>query len=245
MNTLRAELRKASTLRAVWAGLAVTFLGSIAVTVLNAKHGGSTPFETAFGSMPVGTVGSVVIGVVAFSSEYTTNSADAGGGRQITTTLTMTPQRIRILLAKMLTIALLAVGSAVITLPTTIGIANLVVDSDAPEVGLGDAVTRCLGGTLYWMLMALLAFAATVVLRNGVIPLIAMIVNSSLVSVSFLLTKLTSLAFYLPDIAGLGLFRGVARVEGGLDAVPGGLVMAGWALLFCAVAGFVFTRRDA
>lgn len=35
-STLSAELRKAATLPAVWAGVAVTVLGSIALTMINA-----------------------------------------------------------------------------------------------------------------------------------------------------------------------------------------------------------------
>ncbi|MFB6718664.1 hypothetical protein ACFCV3_00800 [Kribbella sp. NPDC056345] len=240
MNALRAELRKASTLPAVWAGLAVTLFGSVAITVLNAGHATGSSFDTAYASMPFGTVGAVVIGVVAFSSEYTANNADAGGGRQITTTLTVTAGRVRVLVAKGVTIVLLVVASAVVTLPVAIAVARVVTGSPVDFM-----LTRSLGGTLYWVLSALLGFAITVIIRNGVVPLIVLIVNSSLVSVSFLLSKLTPLAHYLPDLAGRRLFAGVRTVEGGLDAVPGGLVMTGWAVLFCIVAGFVFTRRDA
>ncbi len=243
MNAVRAELRKASTLPAVWAGLAVTLFGSVAITMLNAGHATGSAFDTAFASMPLGTVGAVVIGVVAFSSEYTANNADAGGGRQITTTLSVTPRRTQLLLAKVITIVLLIVGSAVVTLPVTVGIAHLLIDSAGTPIG--DALGRSLGGTLYWTLSGLLGFAVTVMIRNGVIPLIVLIMNSSLVSVSLLLSKLTPLAHYLPDLAGRRLFGGVRTVEGGLSAVPGGLVMTGWAVVFCIAAGVVFARRDA
>ncbi|MFK4086453.1 hypothetical protein ACI2LF_20245 [Kribbella sp. NPDC020789] len=240
MNALRAELRKVSTLPAVWAGLALTLFGSIGITLLETSRDSASAFSTAIGSMPVGTIGAVVVGVVAFSSEYTANNADAGGGRQIITTLTVTAGRVRLLIAKITTIVLLVVASAVVTLPTTIGIAWAVTGRP-----LGFELTPCVGGTVYWVLSGLLGFAITVMIRNGVVPLIVLIVNSSLVSVSYLLTKLTSLAFWLPDLAGRRLFGGVRTVDGGLDAVPGGLVMAGWAVLFCVAAGFVFTRRDA
>ena len=93
--------------------------------------------------------------------------------------------------------------------------------------------------------MGLIAFAITVVTRSGIVPLIVLIVNSSLVSVSLLLTRLTPLAHWLPDLAGRRLFGGVSTVEGGLDAVPGGLVMSAWTLALLLVAGFVFARRDA
>jgi hypothetical protein len=257
MRLLYAELRKAATLPAVWIGLAVALLGSIAVTVLNSLAVGraladgrtgavsfTSPFDTAFAIMPLGTVGAVVIGVVVFSSEYTANNADAGGGRQVLTTLIATPQRLPVLCAKAGTMLLFVLGIAAVTMPITAGVAHVIIDR--PEtVGLGEAVLRCLGGTLYWELSGLMAFAITVLLRNGIIPLIVLILNSSVVSVSFLLTKLTALAFWLPDIAGRRLFGDVPTVDGGPGAVPGGIAMTLWALALCGVAGLVFARRDA
>jgi hypothetical protein len=222
MNAVKAELSKAIALPAVWAGLALTVLGCTALEVLTAGRGEATGTE----SLPLGTVGAVVIGVVAISSEYTTNSADAGGGRQITTTLTTIPSRARVLLAKANTITLLIVLSAVLTMPISIGIAR-------PSGSASEVLTSCLGATLYWVFSGLLGFAVAVILRNGVVPLI------------LLLTKITPLAHWLPDLAGRRLFGGVRTVDGGLDAVPGGFVMAGWAVLLCLLAGFVFARRDA
>jgi ABC-2 type transport system permease protein len=258
MKLLVAELRKASTLRAVWVGLAVTLVGTVGVTLLNAQQIRSalaagrgaqraftSPLETAFAIMPLGTVGAVVIGVVLFSSEYTTNSTDSGGSRQIITSLVATPQRVRLLAAKAITVVLFVLAMAAVTLPLAIGIAKAMIGDAAPEtVGLTEAVSRCLGGTVYWVLSGLIGLAVTVMIRNGLVPLIVMIVNSSVVSVSLLLSKLTPLAQWLPDLAGRRLF-GPNQIEGGLSAVPGGSVMAGWTLAFCAAAAVVFTRRDA
>ncbi|MGW6275865.1 hypothetical protein [Kribbella sp. NPDC055071] len=167
MKLLVAELRKAATLRAVRVGLGVTLVGTIGVTLLNAvqirsaldagratQRGFTSPLETAFAIMPLATVGAVVIGVVLFSSEYTTNSTDAGGaingGRQIITSLVATPQRVRLLVAKAITVVLFVLAIAVVTLPLAIGIARAVIGDAASEtVGLPEALSRCLGGTLY------------------------------------------------------------------------------------------------
>ena len=95
--------------------------------------------------------------------------------------------------------------------------------------------------------MGLIAFAITVLARSGIIPLIILIANSSVVSVSLLLTNLTPAAHWLPDMAGRNLFGFPADsvVPGGLDPTPGAIVMAGWALALLIVAGIVFRRRDA
>ncbi len=258
-DTLLAELRKTVTLPAAWAGIAVVFLGSVALTLLNAwttraaiasgrldTIADTSGFETAFAAMPLGTVGAVVIGVVAIGSEYTANSTDAGGGRQITATLAAMPRRAGLLAAKALVVALGIVLVAVTTMPVTVAVARLIIGAAGPEtVSFGEAVVRCLGGALYWTLMGLLAFAITVLTRSGVVPIIVLVLNSSVVSFSLLLTHLTPLAHWLPDMAGRRLFDGPYTVEGGLDAVPGALVMGGWTVVLLAIAGVVFARRDA
>lgn len=258
-STLSAELRKAATLPAVWAGVAVTVLGSIALTLINASTtrnavesgrpqlvADTSPFEAAFAMMPLGTVGAVVIGVVLIGSEYTSNSAEAGGGRQITATLAAMPRRVNVLAAKALTLVLAVLGTAAVALPASVAIAHAIIgDAGIDTVTLDDAVRRGLGGTLYWVLMGVIAFAITVMTRSAAIPLLVLVVNSSLVSIPLLLTNLTPLAHWLPDLAGRRLFDGPYTIDGGLDALPGAIVMGTWALLLLAIATVLFARRDA
>jgi ABC-type transport system involved in multi-copper enzyme maturation permease subunit len=258
-NTLLAELRKTATLPASWVAVAVSLLGSVGITVLNAvatrtalDSGASqsrafvSVFETGYAAVPLGTVGAVVIGVVAMSSEYAPNSAEAGSGRQITATLTASPRRGVLLVAKALTVVLLVAVTAAVTIPASVGVARLIIGGDAPEsVALDDALARSLGAALYWTLTGLIALAITVLARSGIIPLVILVANSSLVSFSLLLTTVTPLAHWLPDMAGRRLFGGLSTVEGGLDTGPGAVVMATWTLGLLAAAGLVFSRRDA
>ena len=259
-NVLGAELRKAALLPAVWAAVLAAFAGSVLIALLNSfsartaiasgrseQLGLTSPFELGYAAIPlVGTVGAVVLGVVVIGSEYTANSADAGGGRQITATLAAAPHRVRLLSAKALTVAAAVVATAAAAIPTSVGVARLVMGGTAPEtVSAEEALHRFLGAALYWTLMGLIAFAVTVLTRSGTIPLIVLTVNSSLVSFSLLLTRLTPLAHWLPDTAGRRLFGEWAAVEGGLDTGPGALVMAAWTLGMLVVAAAVFSRRDA
>ncbi|MFY7064637.1 ABC transporter permease [Nocardiopsis changdeensis] len=252
VGILGAELRKAASLPATGVAVLVALLGSALITLLNAlsarsgTEGLTSPFEVGYAAVPLGTVGAVVLGVVVVSSEYTSNSPDAGGGRQITATLAAVPSRVRLLLAKALTVVLAVAATAAVTIPASVGVARLVIGGDAAEtVTPEEMLHRFLGATLYWVLTGLIAFAITVLTRSGVVPLIVLIVNSSLVSFSLLLTRLTPLAHWLPDMAGRRLFGGLGTVEGGLDAVPGALVMAAWTLGLLVVAAAVFSRRDA
>ncbi|WP_200955869.1 ABC transporter permease [Oerskovia sp. Root918] len=258
-NVFVAELQKMLALPGVWTGAAVAVLGTAALTLLNAvgvrdalvagrpeDTGYGSAFDTAFAAMPIGTVGAVVIGVIAVSSEYTANSPDAGGGRQIGTTLVAVPRRASVLVAKVTAVVLLVIATAVVAVPASVALAEVIIaDAATATVPLDEAVRRCLGAALYWTLTALLALAVTVFTRSGVVPLLVLVVNSSLVSVSLLLTMLTPLAHWLPDMAGRRLFGDVDTVAGGLSPGPGALVMAAWALALLAVAGTVFSRRDA
>ncbi|MEE6281748.1 ABC transporter permease [Georgenia sunbinii] len=256
-TTLAAELRKAVSLPAVWAGLAVALLGSTALTLLNAvttrsaidagalhRVADTSPVETAFAAMPLGTVGAVIVGVVVVSSEYVTS--DDGGGRQIAATLAAVPRRAVVLAAKALTVAVLVLAVAAATIPVTVAVAvGIIGEGGVETVTVAEAATRGLGGALYWSLTGLIACAITVLTRSGTVPLLVLVVNSSLVSVSLLLTNVTELAHWLPDMAGRRLFGGDFTVDGGLDAVPGGLVMAGWTMALLVAAAVVFRRRDA
>jgi hypothetical protein len=259
MNAIAAELRKTATLPATFAALAVALLGPVLITLINAvavRHAlvaGRTdlvaytsPVEAAFSAVPLGTVGAVILGVVAISSEYTSNSRDAGGGRQITATLTAAPRRARVLAAKAVAVLLLVAAVAATAIPASLALAYAVIGDAAPAATTReDVVPRALGAALYWALTGLIALSVTVVTRSGVVPLIVLIANSSLVSVSLLLSNLTPLARYLPDLAGIRLFARDSALDDALDPLAGGLVMAAWTIGALAVAGAVLHRRDA
>ncbi|EID52340.1 ABC transporter permease [Saccharomonospora xinjiangensis] len=259
-RVLSAELRKTAALPAALVAVGVVVVGSIAITVLNSfsvrnaiRSGRSeliastSPVEVVFSVVPIGTVGAVVLGVVAVSSEYTANSSDAGGGRQITATLAATPRRLAVLAAKAHSVVLIVFATAVVTIPACLAVAHLVVGEAAPAADdLAEMVARSVGAALYWTLTGLIAVAVTVLTRNGIVPLVVLVANSSLLSVSLLLSNLIPLARYLPDLAGIRLFaRDSIALDHPLDPLTGGLVMAAWAMGALVVSAVVFTRRDA
>lgn len=260
-NALGAELRKTATLPAALAAFAVAVLGLVSVATLNAFSvrnavaagrpelvAYTSPVEAVLAAVPLGTVGAVILGVVAISSEYTVNRSDAGGGRQVTATLTAVPWRAGVLALKALTVVLLVAVAAAVAIPAALAVAHAVIGDAAPATTDPDGpLTRSLGAGLYWALTALIALAITVLTRSGIIPLIVLIANSSLVSVSLLLSHVTPLARYLPDLAGSRLFASgsLAALDEPLDPLTGGLVMAGWAAGLLTIAAAVFARRDA
>lgn len=249
MSVIGAELRKAVTLPAIWLGIAGMVAGTLVLTVLNAMTvkkaaagTSSSPFEAAYAIAPLGTVTAVIIGVLVVSSEYVAGTAEAGSGKQILATLCAIPGRAKLLIAKVATVSVVVLLASAVTLPANVAVARMVIGNGHETVTVMQALNRCLGAVIYWVLTALMAAAITVVARNGVIPLLVLIVNSGLVSVSYLLTKVTGLAHWLPDMAGRRLFGDLS--EGGLDAARGGIVMAAWTLGFLLVAGYVLAKRD-
>jgi hypothetical protein len=104
---------------------------------------------------------------------------------------------------------------------------------------------RVVAAVLYWTLIGLLAYAITLIARNGIITLTVLVVNSAVVSFSYLLTKVTPLAAYLPDIVGAHLFLRGIDVPVRITPVTAGLVMTAWVAGLLVVAGYLFHRRDA
>jgi hypothetical protein len=259
MHLVRSELRKTLTLPATAVALAIATIGPIALAVLNAFHvrdaltsgrtdsvGYTNAAEAALSVVPLGTAGAMVLGVVAISSEYTANSTDAGGGRQISTTLMATPRRWTLLAAKATVVVALVVLAALVSLSISL-VAAVAIVGDAAQPNADEPIGRFLGAGLYWALAALMALAITVLTRSGLVPLIVLITNGTVVSVSFLLWKVAPLARYLPDLAGTRLFAGESftAVDDALPPVTGGLVMTAWAVALLLLAGVVLNRRDA
>lgn len=249
-----AELRKAASLPATLAGCGVMLLSMLALTVLNAisargDDAADSAFDVAFYGAPLGVVGAVVIAVMIVSSEYTANSPDAGGGRQISTTLIATGSRTRLLVAKAVTMVVFVVPAAAISIGACLGVATVLLgDAAGASVGIDEGLRRAGAVIAYWLLISLMALAVTVVTRSGVIPLVFFIVNSAVLPPSFLLSRITDLAFWLPDTSGFRLLSygiGQSIDDAQLAMVPGTLVMTAWALALLTVAGLVLNRRDA
>lgn len=253
LNTIRAELSKILALPGTWIATAIAVVIPLGIAAINGPSHRDNPstgriaasaVDGGFQETTMGLIGVIVLGVIIISSEYTANGNDVGGGRQITTSLTATPGRGGLLAAKALVLAgLVAVLAAIVIPATFLATRTLLGEAAAPLDA--DTGQRMLGAILYWVLTALMAFGITVLTRSGIIPLIVLILNTSVVSVTYLLTKATPLAGLLPDVAGLQMFIREYPAADMLAPVPGGLVMAAWTAGILTVAWFRFTRRDA
>ncbi|RSM91779.1 ABC transporter permease [Kibdelosporangium aridum] len=241
MNALRGELSKLRSLPSTWTAVAVGLAVPTAIAVLNSsslKNAGRTSGDVGYQELAFGVVGAIILGVVVASSEYVTEGEDSAAGRQIMMSLTVVPSRTRLLAAKIAALTIATTILAAIASTSTLLSVHVI-------LGYGVEIPRVLGIIVYWVLTSMLAFGITVLARNGIIPLAVLILNTSVVSVTFLLTKLTPLAAYFPDLAGARMFVGEMAVPVQLSPVVGGLVMAGWVVAVLLAGLVIFARRDA
>ncbi|MDQ0169349.1 ABC transporter permease [Paenibacillus tundrae] len=246
MRAFNAEMSKLFSLPSIWLAC---FIGAFAPAIfagldsLAQKEdiiaGVNTRLaEVGYIGLGFGVQGVIILGVLAVSSEYYTESSESGGGRQIETSLSVVPSRLYFLLAKAGAVTLIGVLLCVIAIVIIMLSTQLILGEYAPAFEW----SRLIGAVCYWVLTALIAFGLTLITRNSMIPLAVLMINSSIVSFSILLAKVTTLAVYLPDRAGIDMFMSMSdRFH---TPFTGGLVMFTWVVVLMIVAAIVFHRRD-
>jgi hypothetical protein len=249
VSVVRAELRKLLGLPTAWVGLVLGTLLTPIIMLLNAPYtrraiaDGTITDTSDLGlrNLGIALVGPMILGVVVVSSEYTSTGEDSPGARQLTATLAAVPDRLRLLAAKTTALILVVAAQATAAAAATLTLTQVLYGEHAPAPDLA----RAAAAILYWVLTALLAYAITLITRNGIVPLTLLIINSTVVSVSYLLTKVTDVAAYLPDIVGAQMFIRDADFPVKLAPVTAGLVMSAWIAALLGVGAVLFHRRDA
>ena len=253
MRIFKAELFKLISLPTIWLALALGLLvpaavGAItSVTALDGITGGTETgvgVDAGYQELAFGVMGVIILGVAAVSSEYFTESEESGGGRQITASLTAIPSRLGFLLAKAAAVALVSMLLAAAACAVTMTVLRIILGEYFTVPGAGD-LPRLAGVICYWVLTALLAFGLTVLTRQSVIPLAVLITNTSVVTVTYLLTRITPLANYFPDMAGIRMFiHQVPDTNVEISPLAGGMVMTAWAAALLLASAVAFLRRD-
>ncbi len=255
VNLARSELHKLLSLPSfpiaalvnVGATAAIAALNGHAVAVALAS-GDSSSFspdylpDAGFTELSLGAVGAIVVGVACGAGEYRTRRDQTDDGRPVTATLLACPQRLRLVVAKLAALATAVLALAAAGVPVTLAASRWTL---GPSADTSAPWGRAAGVALYWVLTATIAFAVALVAHNGLWPLAVLIANSSVVSVSYLLAKLTPAAVYLPDLAGTRLFLHPIPDLPTLHPLAAAAVMTGWAAALAAGAAAVFARRDA
>ncbi|WP_339816291.1 ABC transporter permease [Paenibacillus sp. FSL R7-0216] len=246
MRAFNAELSKLFSLPGIWLSLLIGAFAPALIAALDSMAqraeiiaGISTRLsEVGYIGFALGVQGVIILGVLAVSSEYSIESSESGGGQQITTSLTVVSSRLHLLLAKAGAVIVVSILLCILAIMTTISATYLVLGEYTPAFEW----SKLFGAVCYWVFTALLAFGITVLTKNGTIPLAVLIINTSFVSFSFLLSKVTKLALYLPDRVGIEMF--MFTNDQFLPPFMGGLAMFAWVVVLFITATIVFNRRD-
>lgn len=244
MRALNAELSKLISLPSVWLAFAAGLIVPNVIAVISLLNGSNAAdMDTGFAELSVGVLGAIVLGGIAIGSEYVTEGEESAGGRQITISLIAIPSRIRLLMAK---IGAMAIITAILAIFAIVSVFTTIYFINGSEIWTfhEGMLSRMVGVVVYWVLMALFTFGLTALTRNAIIPIGVMVINSSAVTVTFLLTRMTPLATYLPDMAGQKMY--MLGTDTGMELTPiaGGAVMGAWVFVLLIIAGFTFLRRD-
>ncbi len=243
MRTFKSELSKLFTLPGIWLAFPIGVLFPVFIAAMDSMTekediiaGVSTRLSEVGYVGLIAVPGVIILGVLAVSSEYLTESSESGGGQQITTSLTVVSSRLHFLLAKAGAVTVVSILLSIVAIIATMSATHFILGDYTPTFEWANL----LGVVCYWTLTALLAFGITVLTKNGIIPLTVLILNSSFVSVSFLLSRVTKLAYYLPDRAGMDMFMN----DEFHSPLTGGLIMFAWVAVLFIISAIVFHRRD-
>jgi hypothetical protein len=199
------------------------------------------PVSVSLSGIFLGQMAIIVLGGLVISSEYST------GG--IRTTLTAVPQRLRLLFAKALVLAVMAFAAGVVTMFPSFWLGQRVLaTADAGiEVTLGDphVLRAVLGSALYVAACGLLGFALGALLRHtaGAITVAIGIVFVLPIVANFLPGKWGDNVGKVLNAGGA--ISNTRHVAGQLDPWTGYAVFSLWWIVLLAVAAVLMRRRDA
>lgn len=246
-NLIRSESTKFFTAPSTWIITAVTILGTWPQAWSNAVaytlpaddprlFGDPVPpAYQGFSLEGFGYVFVVVLGALWAASEY-------GDTRQISTTLTATPRRGRVITVKMALLALTTALIAVFSMGGAVMITHAATGDGLDPIRLTPEIWSLVAGlALAWTLTGLIAFALGLLARTAVVPLIVLL--PLVVGLGSFLAGIWNPARYFPVVSGSAVYAPPGA--GVLSPALGGLVHGAWALVLVLVAGVVFARRDA
>ena len=205
-----------------------------------------TAFTTPFLALVFG-----VLGVFAISSEYSSG--------MILSTLAAVPKRTPVFVAKGLVLALISGVTALVLMAGGAGIAVLLAPQTAAQLGSLTVISGMLGGVAYLVLISLLAFGVSGLLRStaGGISVITGLIFVLPIALQMLaLTNwdwVPAVAPYLPSSLGSTLSFGISSDSPMTQGMPAEgptfwvalLAMVLWAAVAVIPAAIAFKRRDA
>jgi hypothetical protein len=250
IDVIASEWLKIRTVQSTWWALAATFVFTVAFGALLTWGVASTTdlqeigsidaLSTSLAGMLFGELALVVFGVLFITAEYST------GG--IRATLVSVPSRIRVMVAKTVVTAVVALVVSTMTVFVSFFIGQALLAGEGLSVGLGDTnvLRAVVGSALYLTCVALFSLGIGLVVRSS---------GGGITAAIAALIILPSLSGLLPGQWGqnIGKFittnagRQVTLVEtsaGSLGPWVGYAVFLGWAAALLVVGTILLRRRD-
>lgn len=254
-DTVRSEWTKLRTLRSTLVGLAIAALFVIGLSALGSfliaaneaseiRRGSlPTPLQTIQGGWELGLLAFMVLGVLAISNEYSSTL--------IGVTLLATPQRPRVLMAKVIVFAstMLVVAEVMSFINFFVGHAIISAYPAYPNVWLtdNDVLRVVIGMGIYVTLIGLLGLGAGALLRHTAAAIVAC------VGFIFILPGILSalpdswsnpIGEYWPTEAGRRLIV-LSHPANTLTAWWGTADLALFIVVLLVIAGYALVERDA
>jgi ABC-2 type transport system permease protein len=247
LDVVRGEWTKLWSVRSTaWAllGTAVAMVGLAGVFPATGATAPSDPIAYGLSGFFQAQLGAAVFGVLAITSEYSSGSIRA--------TLTATPQRLTVLSAKTIVVAVTATAVGIASAFVAFFVAAQVFASKGISVELTDpgALRAVIGAGLYLAVLAVLALALGVVFRSSV-GTIAVVVVLMLVlpgiATALPASWQDAVVAYMPAEAGQAIIGHTRFAPTGshlLAPWTGFAILCAYTLVALAAAAITLARRD-
>jgi ABC-2 type transport system permease protein len=243
-GAIRSELLKLRTTRTFF-GIVIATLGLIALIVGAAAAAAPYEAQDVPGLDLLSTAGlaqpfALVLGILAVSTEFRHGT--------ITPTLLATPDRVRLMVAKLTAhgAAGVVLGIVGYGLAALLAVAILPLRDISTEMSFGEGFEMAAGGILCIALLAAVGVGVGAIVRNQVGAVIGGL--AWLFMIEPLLTAIPTVGPWIEDY-GLGGAIGALSQDalgGGADIsqLAGGLLLLGYAIVFAAAGAILLRRRD-
>jgi ABC-2 type transport system permease protein len=250
IGLIRSELRKLFTTQ-VWfwmliGSLALAALSVVGTILTDGSDGNPAPRLTTvegqrnlFGSGAAGTIFICVLGIIGITSEYRHLTA--------TPTFLITPVRAKVIAAKLISYAVLGVGYALCNIVLVIAMVLPWLSAKDIDVSItGNGIPMVFLATLVaTAIYGILGIGIGALIRNQIaavsITLVYLFVIESLLSV---IPGVKEGYRFFPGAAGQAVVQAVNTNATLLEPWQGGLLLAGYGVLFAALATRLTVRRD-
>jgi ABC-2 type transport system permease protein len=243
-NLVSAELLKLRTTRAFWWHVAsvVAFVPisiALSITVANDQNplttGGGV--RGVFSASSSGALMAVLLGITMSAGEFRNNTAAP--------TFLITPDRRRVMAAKVLAGSILGVVLAAVSAVLTVAVATPWLQARDVDVNLlsADVITPIAGALLSLMLGVIIGIGIGGVIHNQTIAITVMVVWAAIIE-AFLTGFVPEVGRWLPTGAASAL-GGTWTIEGGLLPFwAAALVLTGYGAAAAAVGTHLISRKD-